>query len=87
MLFRSEDTPNAQLKGLKKVSLKKGEKKNVEIHLPKEAFGLFGEDGKLHYQEGEAIVYVGTNGPDHRSVELTGKKPAEITVKIPMDCQ
>ena len=36
--------------------------------------------------EGEAICYVGTNGPDHRSVELTGKKPAEITIKVPADC-
>ena len=82
----AEDTPNAQLKGLKKVSLKKGEKKRVEIHLPKEAFGLYDEEGKLCYQEGEAICYVGTNGPDHRSVELTGKKPAEITIKVPADC-
>ena len=82
----AEDTPNAQLKGLKKVSLKKGEKKSVEIHLPKEAFGLYDEEGKLCYQEGEAICYVGTNGPDHRSVKLTGKKPAEITIKVPADC-
>ena len=82
----AEDTPNAQLKGLKKVSLRKGEKKSVEIHLPKEAFGLYDEEGKLCYQEGEAICYVGTNGPDHRSVELTGKKPAEITIKVPADC-
>ena len=82
----AEDTPNAQLKGLKKISLKKGEKKSVEIHLPKEAFGLYDEEGKLCYHEGEAICYVGTNGPDHRSVELTGKKPAEITIKVPADC-
>ena len=82
----ADDTPNAQLKGLKKVSLRKGEKKSVEIHLPKEAFGLYDEEGKLCYHEGEAICYVGTNGPDHRSVELTGKKPAEITIKVPADC-
>ena len=86
LVFRIKVRANAQLKGLKKVSLKKGEKKRVEIHLPKEAFGLYDEEGKLCYQEGEAICYVGTNGPDHRSVELTGKKPAEITIKVPADC-
>ena len=86
MKICADDTPNAQLKGLKKVSLRKGEKKSVEIHLPKEAFGLYDEEGKLCYHEGEAICYVGTNGPDHRSVELTGKKPAEITIKVPADC-
>lgn len=77
-----ENTPNAQLKGLKKVALKAGETKTVHIQLPKEAFGLFNEDGKLCYAAGEAIVYVGANGPDARSIALTGKKPVEIKVAM-----
>ena len=76
-----ENTPNAQLKGLKKVKIGAGEKTEVKVHLPKEAFGLFDENGKLVYSQ-KAEVYVGTQAPDHRSEELTGKRPVKIEVEI-----
>ena len=80
---QGEDTPNAQLKGIKKVALAPGEEKSVTIHLPKEAFGLYGTDGKLEYTNGEACVYVGGQAPDARSEKLTGQKV--VAVKLTMD--
>ena len=77
-----ENTPNAQLKGLKKVALLPGEEKTVQIHLPKEAFGLFDEEGKWQMQKGEVKVYVGNHAPDHRSEELTGQKVKELSFVI-----
>lgn len=77
-----ENTPNAQLKGLKKVALLPGEEKTVQIHLPKEAFGLFDEEGKWQMQKGEVKVYVGNHAPNHRSEELTGQKVNELSFVI-----
>ncbi len=77
-----EDAPNAQLKGLKKVSLSSGEEKTVQLHLPKEAFGLYDEEGKFQISKGEVKVYVGNHAPDKRSEELTGQKVTELTLRI-----
>ncbi len=77
-----EDAPNAQLKGIKKVSLAPGEEKTVEIHLPKEAFGLCDVEGKLQVEKGDVKVYVGGQAPDTRSEKLTGQKVAEVALVI-----
>lgn len=70
--------PNAQLKGICKCALKPGEKKKVHIRLPKEAFGLYDTEGRFMLYEGEYHVYVGGQGPDRRSAELTGKTVAKL---------
>ena len=75
-----EDTPNAQLKGIRKVRLEAGGEKEVTITLPKEAFGLYDEEGHFHIHNGEALVYVGGQGPDVRSAALTGQKVSCLTV-------
>ena len=77
-----EGTPNAQLKGLKKIELDAGEEKTVTIHLPAEAFGLFDEEGKLRIEKGSALVYVGGQAPDARSEKLTGQKVAKLALTI-----
>ncbi len=69
-------TPNAQLKGLCKVRLDAGESRDVTVHLPAEAFGLYDEDGKLRVMADKAFVYVGSHAPDARSEQLTGQKCA-----------
>lgn len=74
------EAPNYQLKGLKKVALKSGETKEVEIELEAAAFALYDEDAKLMLNEGKYTVYVGTSQPDARSIALTGKTPAVFTV-------
>ncbi len=78
-----ENTPNAQLKGLKKIHLAPGETTEVEIKLPAESFGLFDEEGVLRISAGEVKVYVGGQAPDSRSAKLTGKKVTELTLQIP----
>lgn len=77
----AEDTPNAQLKGIKKVYLEPGESKVVEIVLPKKAFGVFDTEGELSFP-GNAKLYVGGQAPDKRSAVLTGKTVCEFDINI-----
>lgn len=80
--IEGEGTPNAQLKGICKLRLAPGEEKEAVIHLPKEAFGLYDEEGKLQIRKGEARVFTGGQAPDARSEKLTGKKPGELVFFI-----
>lgn len=75
-----DNTPNAQLKGLSKVFLKKGETQHISITLPEEAFGLFNEEGKKVVTAGACSVYVGMSQPDARSEKLTGHKTIKYQV-------
>ena len=77
-----EGTPNAQLKGICKVALKPGEEKQIQIHLPAEAFGMFDEEGKLQIAQGEVLVYVGGQAPDARSEKLTGRSVTKLSLQI-----
>lgn len=77
------NTPNAQLKGIRKLHLKEGESAQVSLHLPKEAFGLYDENGALQIAEGDVKVYVGGQAPDGRSEKLTGSKVAGFTLSVP----
>lgn len=70
-----DGTPNAQLKGLKKVFLKPGEEKEVVIELPDTAFALYDENGQCVLEPGAYAVYAGMQQPDARSSRLTGEKP------------
>ncbi|MGN6714564.1 MAG: glycoside hydrolase family 3 C-terminal domain-containing protein [Anaerocolumna jejuensis] len=65
-------TPNPQLKAFQKVHLLPGEKQEIQLHLPAEAFGLYDEEGILQLSSGRYTVYVGTSQPDSRSYALTG---------------
>lgn len=76
-----EDAPNAQLKGICKVSLAPGEAKEVSLFLPAEAFGLYDEEGNFVIGK-EAKIYVGGQAPDGRSEKLTGKKVTEFAVTV-----
>lgn len=70
-----EGTPNAQLKGIAKVSLEAGEQKCVTIKLPVNAFGLYDEEGVCRVQKGRYLVSIGTCQPESRSEKLAGQKP------------
>ena len=75
-----EGTPNAQLKGLKKVALNPGEEKEVTLHLDKKAFALYNEDGVSVVENGEYSIYVGQSQPDVRSCKLLDKNPTCLKV-------
>ncbi|MGN1144830.1 MAG: fibronectin type III-like domain-contianing protein, partial [Acetatifactor sp.] len=77
-----DNTPNAQLKGIRKLHLQAGESAQVSLHLPKEAFGLYDENGVLQIAEGDVKVYIGGQAPDSRSEKLTGNKVTEFTLSI-----
>jgi beta-glucosidase len=75
-------TPNAQLKALLKAELEPGEEKELQVSLSDKAFALRDEHGDLVMQAGTYKVYVGTQQPDKRSQELTGKAPEFMTVSV-----
>ena len=77
-----EGTPNPQLKGLRKVFLKKGETQHISICLNQEAFGLYNEAGELVVTEGDYSIYVGMSQPDTRSEQLTGQKIERYKVTV-----
>ena len=77
-----EGTPNAQLKGIRKVSLQAGESREVTLQLSAEAFALYDEQGVNQVKEGQYLIFVGGAQPDSRSEKLTGKKVAALKVHI-----
>ncbi len=78
-----EGTPNAQLKAIKKLHLAAGESQVVSLQLPKEAFGLYDEEGVLRIEEGTVKLYIGGQAPDSRSEKLTGQKVTELVLSVP----
>lgn len=76
-----ENTPNAQLKGIKKVSLEAGEEKRITIKLPVNAFALYDEKAVNRVQKGRYLVSVGTCQPESRSEKLTGQKPVVLSMQ------
>lgn len=80
--YKREGTPHAQLKGLKKVILQPGEEKEVHMTLGDHAFALREETGDLVLHEGVYKVYIGTQQPDERSRDLTGKSPVCFRVEV-----
>ena len=77
-----EDAPNYQLKALKKVFVKAGEKADVTLTLKPEDFGLYNEEGIKILNKGDYEVYIVTNLPDARSIALTGKTPTKLTLSF-----
>ena len=75
-----EGTPNAQLKGIRKVTLKPGESREVSIKLPLSAFALYDEQAVNKVGAGKYLVYIGGTQPDVRSEKLMGKKVSMIGV-------
>lgn len=73
-------TPNAQLKGIRKVSLKPGESKEVSIKLPLSAFALYDENAVNKVEPGKYLVSIGGSQPDSRSEKLTGRKVSILSV-------
>ncbi len=75
-----EGTPNAQLKGIQKVTLRPGESKEVVIKLPVNAFALYDEQAVNRVGAGKYLVSIGGTQPESRSEKLTGKKVDVLSV-------
>ncbi len=78
----ADTTLNYQLKGLKKVEVKKGKEVEVTLHLPKESFALADKNGDMYLNKGEYTVYVGCSQPDKKSEALTSNKVLETKVEV-----
>ncbi|MBU3099799.1 MULTISPECIES: glycoside hydrolase family 3 C-terminal domain-containing protein [Clostridium] len=64
--------PKYQLKGIKNVSLKPSEEKEVSFELTPRQMALIDDEGKCILEPGLFEVFVGGSQPDKRSKELTG---------------
>ncbi len=78
-----EGTPNAQLKGIRKVTLQPGESREVAVKLPVNAFALYDEQAVNRVGAGNYLVSIGGSQPESRSEKLTGKKVDVISVTAP----
>jgi beta-glucosidase len=80
--INKKGTPNPQLKNILKLHLNPGEEKSFTINIPRDAFGLYDEEGEFQIDSGTATVYVGGQGADARSAALTGKSVISFQVQI-----
>lgn len=76
-------TPNAQLKGLRKVYLEPGQEKEITLSLGPDAFALCDEQGIRRVLAGAYDVFVGQSQPDARSVALMGVSPTALHLTCP----
>lgn len=63
-----------KLAAFKRVFLKSGETKNVEVMVSKKAFYTVDENGERNADGTGATLFVGLSQPDERSEELTGER-------------
>jgi len=80
-----ENTPNPQLKVFRKVHLQPQEEREITLHLPVEAFGLYDEAGKRMLYRGNYTVHIGVSQPDSRSRSLIGESPAAFALLCPLE--
>lgn len=69
---------NPVLCGFSRISLGAGEKKQIEIRIPSQAFEIVDDKGNQREEGRNFLFYAGCSQPDERSRELTGKTPVEI---------
>ena len=73
--------PNFSLCGFKRVNLEAGQEENITITVAAKSFTAVTENGERVFDGNTFRIFVGTNSPDDRSCELTGKKPLEKVIK------
>lgn len=76
------DAPHPQLKGVRKVHLYPGQRKEVRFHLEQKAFLLYNQQGRQQLRAGTYRIYAGGQQPDARSRQLTGMQTACLEIKV-----
>ncbi len=74
--------PNYNLCAFKRIALKAGEEKTVEMTVSNRAMSVVDEEGERHIDSRNFKLFAGCSQPDARSRKLTGKETAEITVTL-----
>lgn len=71
--------PNYSLCGFKRINLKRGEKRAVELEIPDDSFMVVDVSGKRRKDGTGFTLYAGFSQPDRLSCELTGESCVEIS--------
>ncbi len=74
--------PNYNLCAFKRISLKAGEEKKVEMTVPNRAMSVVDEEGERHIDSKNFKLFAGFSQPDERSRRLTGKETVEIPLTL-----
>lgn len=74
--------PNHSLCAFTRVFLKPGEKQQITLNVPGQAFCAVNGDGKRVFDSRKYILFVGTGQPDKRTEELTGKQSVKVEVEF-----
>ncbi len=74
--------PNYSLCGFKRINLKKGEKREVELEIPDDSFTVVNDDGKRLKDGTGFTLYGGFSQPDKLSCQLTGASCVEISCEF-----
>ncbi|MGH4051147.1 MAG: glycoside hydrolase family 3 C-terminal domain-containing protein [Clostridium sp.] len=74
--------PKYELKGIKKVTLKPGQEKQVEFEISSRQMALIDNDGNCILEPGIFEVFVGGSQPDERSIKLTGTTLKKCTFEV-----
>ncbi len=74
--------PNYNLCAFKRISLKAGEEKKVEMMVPNRAMSVVDEEGERHIDSKNFKLFAGFSQPDERSRRLTGKETVEIPLTL-----
>ncbi len=82
-LDSADAAPHPALAAFRRVALKAGEEKTVELTCDKTAFTVVNEEGERVSGGKRYAVYAGFSQPDARSVELTGASPLKVEITLP----
>lgn len=72
--------PNYSLCAFKRVRLKPGETKRIELPIREKAFMSIDENGRQRLEGKKFKLYIGGSQPDKRSSELLGKTPLSLYI-------
>jgi beta-glucosidase len=73
---------NTSLCGFSRVFLGAGEYKEINMRIPFSSLKVVNEQGEKILDGKKFNLYIGTCGPDQRSMELTGKRPVNIHIQL-----
>ncbi len=74
--------PIRQLGAFDSIFIKAGRTKTVKLHIGKEQFSVYDEEGNAHLHKGMLRVYVGGGQPDEQTVKLTGNMPLQAEIYL-----
>ncbi len=73
---------NVSLCGFQRISIEKGEAKEITIEIPKKEFAVVNESGEFVMDGNQYQIFVGFGQPDTRTELLTGKKSVKLEIQI-----